>query len=278
MMKRALILGLGLSSLTILPAAAADLPVKARPALPPIVTVYNWSGCYIGGNAGGKWATTRDDVLVGAVPGSPAVTSSFDRATGSTFLGGGQVGCNWQAPGSNWVFGVEGDADWHRWTVGRTQPVTVSPLVVGDTFDVTSRWQASFRGRVGYAWDRWMLYATGGLAITEARVGSNFPIFVGAVTFPATSAVDTKTLLGATVGGGLEYAITNNWSVGVEGRYSWYGNQTFSGGTVAAVPVVGAVPTFLFAPVTRTVRLDTVEVTGRLNYKFDWGGPVVARY
>jgi outer membrane immunogenic protein len=261
------------------------MAVKARP-LPPVV-VYNWTGCYIGVNGGWKEGRFREDVrtpaatavIPGFTTGIPVAADSvgLDGLHADSGAVGGQVGCRWETA-DHWVFGVEGDADWHRWTVGRTQPVTVSPLVVGDTFDVTSRWQASFRGRVGYAWDRWMLYATGGLAITEARVGSNFPIFVGAVTFPATSAVDTKTLLGATVGGGLEYAITNNWSVGVEGRYSWYGNQTFSGGTVAAVPVVGAVPTFLFAPVTRTVRLDTVEVTGRLNYKFDWGGPVVARY
>jgi outer membrane immunogenic protein len=278
-MKRALTLGISIVTLAALPAFAADLPPRIVTKAPVMVaSVYNWSGCYIGGNVGGKWASTTDDVFVAAVPGSPAVTSSFGRERASTFIGGGQLGCNWQAQGSNWVFGLEGDADWQRWSTTRVQPVTVPPFVVGDTFDVRSNWQASARGRIGYAWDRTLLYVTGGAAFTNVKVGTNFPIFVGAVVFPATSASDSKTLVGATLGGGFEYAITNNWSFGVEARYSWYGTQTFNGGTVAAIPTVGAAPGFLFAPVTQTLKIETLEVTGRLNWKFDWGGPVVARY
>ena len=73
-MKRALVLSVGLAILTVLPAVAADLPVKARPAPPPIMTVYNWSGCYIGGNAGGKWASTSDDVNIGATASTASTT------------------------------------------------------------------------------------------------------------------------------------------------------------------------------------------------------------
>jgi outer membrane immunogenic protein len=274
-MKRALILGLGLISLTTLPAVAADLPVKARPAPPPIVTVYNWSGCYIGGNAGGKWASTSGDATIGATASTALTTVSFDRSNAGTFVGGGQVGCNWQAAGSNWVFGIEGDADWQRWSVSRTLGPSVSPFVAGDIFDIRSDWQASARGRIGYAFDRSLFYLTGGAAFTNVKVGSNFiPIGI----FPATVASDSKTLLGATVGGGFEYAFTNNWSFGVEGRYTWYGTQTFNAGTVATFAVPGAAVTFLSAPATQTIRLDTFEATARLNYKFDWGGPVVARY
>jgi len=251
-----------------LPAAAADLPVKARP-MAPVAMAYNWSGCYIGGNVGGKWARTTDDVSIAATAGTAAVTSTFGAATASTIVAGGQVGCNYQAPGSNWVFGIEGDADWHRWSTGRVQAVTISPFVAGDTFDISSRWQASIRGRIGYAWDRWMLYATGGAAFTNVVVGANFPIFVaGAITFPATIASETKTLFGPTVGGGLEYAITNNWSVGIEGRYSWYGNHTFNSGLVAAFATTAAPGGFLFAQATQTLRIETAEVTGRLNFKF----------
>jgi outer membrane immunogenic protein len=274
-MKRTLILGLGLASLTILPAAAADLPVKARPAPPPIVTAYNWSGCYIGGNAGGKWASTSDDVNIGATTSTASTTVGFGRSTVGTFVGGGQIGCNWQAAGSNWVFGVEGDADWQRWSTSRTLGATVPPFVAGDTFDARSDWQASARGRIGYAFDRTLFYVTGGAAFTNIKVGSNF---IATGIFPATVASDSKTLFGATLGGGLEYAFTNNWSVGVEGRYTWYGTQTFNGGQVAAFSPGGAAVTFLFAPATQSIRLDTFEATARLNYKFDWGGPVVARY
>jgi outer membrane immunogenic protein len=268
-MKKILLGGVAYAAMVVGPAMAADLPVKA-PVLkaPPPPIVYNWTGCYIGGNVGGKWGRTNDRVDIAAVPGSPAVTSVFPAGTASTVIGGGQIGCNWQAAGSNWVFGLEGDGDAQRWTRTRIQGLTVPPLVVGDRFDARSDWQGSARGRIGYAWDRTMLYATGGIAFTDVKVGTNFPIFVGAVVFPASVASDSKTLVGATFGGGLEHAFTNNWSLGVEGRYSWYGTQTFNGGTVAAIPVVGVAPGFLFAQATQTMRVETFEVTARLNYRF----------
>jgi outer membrane immunogenic protein len=281
-MKRTLTLGIGILTLAALPALAADLPPRYPTKAPVMVTsVYNWSGCYIGGNIGGKWANTDDVVAIGATAGTLATTSTFARERASTFIGGGQLGCNWQAPGSNWVLGLEGDVDWQRWRTTRIQPVTVPanvPFAPGDIFDIRSDWQASARARLGYAWDRTLLYITGGAAFTNVKVGTNFPIFVSATgtVFPASAAEDSKTLFGATFGGGFEYAFTNNWSFGVEGRYSWYGNQTFNGGTVAATPA--AAGGFLFAPVTQTLKIETFEVTGRLNYKFDFGGPVVARY
>ena len=151
----------------------------------------------------------------------------------------------------------------------------LSPFVAGDIFSLRSDWQASIRGRVGYAWDRWMLYGTGGVAFTEVTADANF-IAVGA--FPQTLASSRKTLVGATAGLGLEYAFTNNWSVGVEGRYTWYDTETFGAGSVATFFTPGVAAPFTFAPATQTVRLDTLEVTARLNYKFDWAAPVAARY
>ena len=272
-MKHAVALGMSFLAFAAAPVMAADIPVKARPVVPVVAAGHNWTGCYIGANGGGKWAGTRGDVSVGATTGSVARTVELGRETASTFIVGGQIGCNWQQPGGNWVFGFEGDADWQRWHTSRVLvagPQVLAPFVAGDVFEVRSNWQASLRGRIGYAWDRWMLYATGGLAITEVRASAFFPVFVGAgVTFPASSGEERKTLLGATVGAGVEYAFTPNWSLGVEGRYSWYGTHTFNTGVVAASAVVGAAaPVFQFAPVTQTVRVDTLEVTGRLNYKF----------
>jgi opacity protein-like surface antigen len=98
-------------------------------------------------------------------------------------------------------------------------------------------------------------------------VGANF-IAIG--VFPATIASDSKTLFGATVGGGFEYAFTNNFSAGIEGRYSWYGQQTYPGGLVATVftPTIGAAGgTFTFAPSQQTYKLDTFEVMAKLNWK-----------
>jgi outer membrane immunogenic protein len=277
---------IGLLAVSAAPALAADLPLKARP-MPAIAAVYNWSGCYIGGNVGGKWVRTSGSVDVGptgtgtglGAPGSVL----FGKADTSTLMGGGQVGCNYQPVGTNWVFGIEGDFDWQRWSrtniVGGTLPF---PFVAGDTFDLRSNWQASARGRIGYAWDRVLLYATGGAAFTNLKVGTNFiATTAGGIAFPATVVSDEKTLVGWTVGGGLEYAFTNNWIAGIEGRYSNYGTTTFNSGLVATVftpAVVAGGGTFTFAPATQTIKLETFEVMGRLSYKFDFGGPVVARY
>jgi outer membrane immunogenic protein len=165
-MKHAMILAVSLLALGNAPAMAADIPVKARPVV-PVAAAYTWTGCYIGGSVGGKGARTSGTVDVGptgtgvglGAPGSivlPGVTSS-------TLTLGGQLGCNWQS--SNWVFGLEGDAHWQRWsrttTLVGAQPF---PFIAGDFYDIRSRWQASARGRIGYAWDRTLFYVTGGIA------------------------------------------------------------------------------------------------------------------
>jgi outer membrane immunogenic protein len=260
---------------------AADLPVKAPMAAPIMAPAFSWSGCYIGGNVGGKWAQSDGSVTVAPAGIGAGGTVVFARNDASSVIAGGQVGCNIQT--GNWVFGLEGDADWQRlrWSrtlVGAALPF---PFVAGDFFDVRSDWQASARGRLGYAWDRWMIYATGGAAFLNVNVGTNFiATTAGGVTFPATIVSDEKTLVGWTVGGGLEYAVTNNWIVGVEGRYSNYGTNTFNGGLLATIftPGIAAAGGFTLAPASQTIKLETFEVMGRLSYKFDWGGPVVARY
>ena len=121
-------------------------------------------------------------------------------------------------------------------------------------------------------WTASMLYVTGGAAFTDLRAGNTF---VPSHRRPGGELwlLTGRSVVGATLGGGLEYAFSNNWSVGVEARYSWYGNQTFNTGLMT----IGPAP-LTFAPITQTVRYETFEVTGRLNWKFDWGGPVVARY
>jgi len=243
------------------PAIAADLPVKARPMV-PVAPAFSWTGCYIGGNVGGKWGQSTDSVTVAPAGIGAGGTVAFAQDRSSSFMGGGQLGCNIQT--GPWVFGLEGDVDWQRLRFSRTiGATTVFPFVAGDSFDMRSDWQASVRGRLGYAWDRWMIYATGGAAFTNVNVGTNF-IAIG--VFPATVVSDSKTLTGWTVGGGMDYAITNNWIAGIEGRYSNYGTTTFNAGLVATVNTAPGV--FTFAPATQSMKLETFEVMGRLSYKF----------
>jgi outer membrane immunogenic protein len=267
-------------------AQAADLPVAPAykaPVMAP-VAYYNWSGCYIGGNLGGKWVAHRDgSVTIPGVGGLATSTFVFDDGASNNngaFIGGGQVGCNYQS--GHFVFGIEGDFDWHRWSDGVTVG-TVFPFnfVPGDSFSWTSRWQASLRGRVGYAWDRTLLYVTGGVAWTKVDFTANWlaaTCVSGQVVAvcPGLVATDSQTLTGATVGAGFEYAITQNLTAGIEGRYTWYGSQTFNTGALAVLPVLR--DGFTTSATSASLKLNTAEVMAKLNWKFDWGGPVVARY
>lgn len=245
-------------------ARAADMPLKAPPAAAP---EFSWTGFYIGGNLGGKWAETNGSVDIPKATGpggaSPSSTLPLGSITSATFMGGGQVGYNYQV--GHIVIGIESDADAHHWNATRTvagvRPLLFAP---GDSFAVSSRWEASLRGRIGYAWDHALIYLTGGVALTNASAGANFVATGG---FPATIASDSKALSGNTFGGGLEFAVTNNWSLGAEGRFTWYRTSTYNAGTLATVgsPTTGP---FTFAPATQTLNLNTVEVLGKINYRF----------
>jgi outer membrane immunogenic protein len=256
-------------------AFAADMAVKARPIV--AAPVYNWTGCYIGASGGGKFVRARDTANnpATAFP-TPASSVDFGTAEPDTWLAGGQVGCNYQT--GAWVFGIEGDAHAQRWATSNTLVGAVQPFnfVPGDSFELRSDWQASIRGRVGYAIDRTLLYVTGGVAFTQVRANSAYVAsFIGATPVPAQFAGDTKTLTGGTVGAGIEHAVTDNLTLGLEGRYTWYGNQRFDAGAVPAAVNPG--PVFVTSPNYRDVRVETGEVLVKANWKF---GPsaVVARY
>ena len=258
-------------------AAAADLPVKARPMPVP---VYNWTGCYIGASAGAKGAYPRESVTIpGTTAGgltTPTSVQTFGRDANDdgTWLLGGQVGCNYQAAGSNWVFGIEGDAHGQHWA--QTNIVQFPPplFVAGDRFDLASDWQASVRGRIGYAMDRTLFYVTGGAAFTNVRATSNW---IADGIFPATFLTQEKTLTGGTVGAGVEYAVTDNITLGMEGRYTHYASTRFDAGSLAVIVPPGAAVTFARVNTYRDVELETGEILFRANYKFG-PGAVVAKY
>jgi outer membrane immunogenic protein len=251
----------GLACVVAIPAVAADLsrpaPITKAP-IAPIAAIYDWTGFYVGGNVGGKWG--RFDEVVNAPVSALAFTGDSD----ASFVGGGQLGFMWQS--GQFVFGVEGDIDATRLrnTFTAVAPVP-APFLAGDTLALRNDWQASARGRLGWAWDRVLVYATGGgawanLKATGTAVGGG--LGVGAV------AVD-RTVFGWTVGGGLDYGIAPGWSLGAEYRFTRF-DDTDNNGT--AFGTLAGTPLFLSS------RLDTHEVTARLNYHFNMGGPVVARY
>jgi outer membrane immunogenic protein len=195
-------------------ALAADLPRKAPAYVPPAPIPFTWTGFYLGLHAG--WGFGNSDATVVPPIGSDEL---FDPASignnANGFVGGLQVGYNWQfAP--NWVIGIEGDVSGARIRDTSTAPVTLggSPINTGidHIFERDVRWLASIRGRLGYAADRWLLYVTGG----GAWAGIDFtagPAFPGATLAPITG---NDTISGWTAGGGVEYAVTNNWTARIE--------------------------------------------------------------
>jgi outer membrane immunogenic protein len=199
---------------------------------------------------------------IGILPGSSASHTSF--------LGGGQVGYNWQF--NQLVFGLEGDIDGAHLRGGATasgsivRAAGVQMTTVTQSTDVD--WTASLRARLGYSAGRVLLYATGGAAFAHVDantlVNVTFPLAVPSAGATATTNSVTRT--GWTLGAGVEWAFRDGWSIAGEYRHSDYGRID----TAFALPVF---PTFGFVQATAlsSVRLTTDQLTARLNYRF--GGP-----
>ena len=225
-------------------AGAADLPRRAAPPPPPIPPAFTWTGFYVGANAGYGFrggSSSYTDATYGTV------TESGSKGG---FVGGGQIGYNYQlTPGSGWVLGAE--ADFQGTTFGRRGDGsigTTSYYGVAPSLD----WFGTVRGRLGYAFDRWLVYGTGGFAYGG---GSASPY---ASAYPYT--LPDTTRLGYAVGGGVEYALTDHVSVKVEGLYVDLGKKS-SGTTYYD----SSVPAYY-----GTGRSDSGfgVVRGGLNYRF----------
>jgi outer membrane immunogenic protein len=241
-------------------AFAADLPYRAPPPvyLPP-APVFTWTGIYLGGQIGYAWG--RDDSDISTLdPAEPFFTIGT-RPEG--VIGGAHLGYNYQFPGWNWfsssgiVIGLEGSVDGA--SVSKTVSLFGAPFLADrDNADV----QGSIRGRLGLAFGRILIYGTGGAAF--AGVKNDYAI--GDPFFMTEGISETRT--GWTVGGGLEYLVNNNWSIGAEYRYSDFGRyDDFPFGSLASVPLVRH-------------HLTENQVQARFSYHFITFAPppVVAKY
>jgi outer membrane immunogenic protein len=245
--------------MTIARADAADLSLRPMYATPPAFT---WSGCYIGGNIGGGWG--RETVSIpnlGQTTGVPELAGvSLPSVTGNTkgVVGGGQVGCNYQFA-SNWVIGIEGDGEAAgikgdvTQSVSFTDPRTGGPNTVTGTAHAQTEWIASVTGRVGWTWDRVMVYAKGGAAWAGDKYSADLPAFNEHI---ATSV----TRPGWTIGGGVEWAFWQNWSAKVEyGYYDFSTRNLALPGTIFGIPEV--VPGINVKETISTVKFG-------VNYRF----------
>jgi outer membrane immunogenic protein len=208
-MKTVAIGFLGIASIALVigtPVLAADMAVKAPPP-PPVAPAYSWTGFYVGVNGGGAWANTSDNNAFFA-----ATTGNFQISGGVL---GGQAGYNWQT--SVWVFGIETDLD-----ASSVKGNTSTGLCAGVVCTIENTWLGTTRGRVGYAADNWLAYATGGIAYGNVHIQDS----AGAVHGGTTRA-------GWTAGAGLEYAVTRNVSARVEYLYVDLGSAGVPCATVA---------------------------------------------
>jgi outer membrane immunogenic protein len=208
---------------------AADVPMKAAPyAAAPL---FDWSGWYFGANLGrvtGKIESNSDN---------------RGNAIANNWRPGLQLGYNVQR--GNVVWGIEGDV-----AIGKSK---FNWSTFNDGSHINANGMGSIRGRLGWAFDRILVYGTGGIGNLRVKACSSAA---------ADGCVKTSSWK-PVVGVGLEGALTNNWILGAE--YLWY---------------LGSSKT-LSAPLDDTVRFkDYQEFRVRLSYKFDWGGkgPVSAKY
>jgi outer membrane immunogenic protein len=242
-MKKFLLGSVALAAVIAGPAMAADMPLKAPPPPP----VFSWTGCYIGIEGGYGWGQSKSSYL-GLFPVGGDLTPRFDVNGG---LAGVEYGCNQQF-GNFWVFGIEGD--W-SWTDKKGRSFDTGSIGI-PTFQSTvhERWISTSRARVGWAWNRSLLYVTGGFAAARVEAGVVVPV---GFAFPGTY-TDTHILYGWTVGAGFEYAFWNNLSFKAEYLYARFDTNNFF--TVSPNPIA-------FAN-NRHVDLDNNIVRVGLNWRF----------
>ena len=214
----------GGAALTALVAAAPATGSELSGAAAPIYNqhgFYNWNGFYIGLNGGGHWSNVSDPAIITSntfwIANNIAIMSAALplKSNAYGFAGGGQAGYNWLV--SSFVLGLEADImalsgmPTRTLTVPWTNPAQHATL----SDSGNDRWMATFRGRVGYAFDRVLFYVTGGGAAANRSVSHAYSDNFGAGT-PLTTAQVTQTRYGWTVGGGVEFAMWNNWAVRAE--------------------------------------------------------------
>jgi outer membrane immunogenic protein len=203
-------------------ALAADLGARTYSKAPPMAeAAYNWTGFYLGGHAGyGLMKST--DAISGANASLLADTATSIPLDPRGFIGGGQLGYNWQIS-PRWVVGLEADTSWTDMekTVAAPGPNDASRIM---TASEKLDWFGTVRGRVGFVpVDRMLVYGTGGLAYGHASLSTALTRVRNGTNVCAGNNCQTgstsQTRVGWTIGGGAEWAFTNNWSLKAEYLY-----------------------------------------------------------
>jgi outer membrane immunogenic protein len=284
LLSSAAVLGLTASAM------AADLPRRAAPPVyAPAIPVFTWTGFYVGANAGYAWADNNRDgtifvpagTLAPSIPAAGTVVNNFgfgNDGNDDGFTIGGTAGFNYQMGAI--VLGVEGDLNWadigsnnnnNAFGVGFGNTVTfVPPGGAAGTYTFVGAnrggfdWFGTVRGRVGVAFDRALVYATGGFAFANGNDGNSG--FCGGAFFAGCGNNDDWRS-GWTVGGGVEYAFTNTLTAKIEGLWVSLDEGNRGGGLVAIPAAGNPNPPVLLATGNRNDNDFFVARVG-LNYKF----------
>jgi outer membrane immunogenic protein len=283
-------------------ALAADLPLKAPPMVVPIA--FSWTGFYVGGNAGYSWGRAATDLTeteivtatIATLGGTPlasatatTVLTGADRARLNGALGGLQAGYNWQT--DRWVWGIEGDLQ----ITGERGGVTICPTAPGaappacpgvgtvfGTANYSLPWFGTLRGRAGVAWDRALLYVTGGLAVGEVKADYTDGFFGAGAGFPLAVGGRNLTRFGWVAGAGIEGAVANNWSVKLEYLHVDLGSfDNAVASSASSALVLGDFRTTLAITLNSAYHTRVTDDILRigLNYRFSAVAPaVVTKY
>jgi outer membrane immunogenic protein len=265
-MKR-LLAAMAFAALPLAGASAADLSL---PLKSPAGPAFNWSGFYVGGNAGGAWGNEQVSqtfsapapfFAVDAAAISSSASQSFKSGSATAGL---QAGYNYQS--GHWVFGGEVDFE-YLGVRGSNSSSTIFPSTLpgggagppatffNTSTSVSADWLFTARPRIGWAVQDWLLYATGGLAVGRESFSQNVALLA---PFVENSGFTTARV-GWTVGAGVEYAIARNWSLRGEYLHVDLGTVNTTGTLTPPSPAVTQ---------TGSVRVTTEIARGGINYHF----------
>jgi len=219
-------------------ASAADLPRRAPAPLSPPPVVYNWTGCYVGGNIGAAW---------GNVEASNVNTGATVSPNSSGFAGGGQIGCDYQA--GQWVVGFRDLID--GTSMSKSAAFSNPGFGGNGTANSNVNWYDTLTVRGGYlVQPNVLLYAQGGAAWSQWNV--NFLNAAGT----QIGQVSGNSQTGWTVGGGIEWMFMPHWSTFIEYDFMGFGTRSATFTACAA------------ACVNTSAKADIQNVLVGVNYKF----------
>jgi outer membrane immunogenic protein len=234
-------------------ALAADLPTRKEAPSAPVAPAFNWTGFYGGLDVGvgandSRWDNSAD-------PNNAETNGPFD-VNSAAFLAGGFAGYNYQI--NNFVLGVEGSVSYVGLNSDSSPSLSLAFPLDSVTIKTKQDWLGSADAKLGYAIDRIMLYAVGGVAFTD--YGLSEASDLAGTYYGHNAGLQSRT--GWDAGLGLDYAITDRWIVGAEWKYYDFGMRTFNTGPSATNLPAG--PGFDFVKVGETEN----NFTARIAYKF----------